>query len=135
MQPRSIAGHTALGIFLAGAGFGHPGDIHAAVVEAPPEVPAPSISVPLPKKPATDERQPATGSRGRLLYENHCTHCHASVVHVREDRRARSLKEIETWVMRWAGVLKLTWNASDVAEVVDYLNRRYYKIDPSGAAN
>ncbi len=72
---------------------------------------------------------PATGSRGQLLYENHCQLCHTSVVHVRETRRARSLKELEHWVTRWSGELNLSWGADEISDVVDYLNRRYYKLD------
>jgi mono/diheme cytochrome c family protein len=72
---------------------------------------------------------PVTGSRGQLLYENHCQGCHTSVVHVRESRRARSLKDLEYWVTRWSGELKLQWRADEISDVVDYLNRHYYKFE------
>lgn len=72
---------------------------------------------------------PATGSRGQMLYENHCQVCHTSVVHVRETRRARSLKDLEYWVTRWSGELKLPWSAEEISDVVDFLNRRYYKFE------
>ncbi len=88
----------------------------------------PEQSEPQPK-PEPDPAVPATGSRGQLLYENHCQSCHTSVLHVRETRRARSLKDLEHWVRRWSDELKLPWSADEISDVVDYLNRRYYKIE------
>ncbi len=102
----------------------------AAVV---PEGQAPVPAVPLPvEKPETSRPLPAVaGSRGRMLYENHCTRCHTSVLHVRKNRRAVSLKVLEGWVRRWSGEEKLGWSEEEVVEVVDYLNRRYYQFpDP-----
>ncbi len=79
----------------------------------------------LESKPAV----PAISSRGQLLYENHCQVCHTSVVHVRETRRVRSLRDLEYWVTRWSGELEFPWSADEINDVVDYLNRRYYKIE------
>ena len=42
----------------------------------------------------------ADAERDRLLYENHCTICHTSVVHVRAGRKATSREEIQTWIQR-----------------------------------
>lgn len=104
-----------------------------AIQEPPPKAPSgeavlPEQTEPQPKsesKPAV----PATGSRGQLLYENHCQVCHTSVVHVRKMRRARSLKDLEHSVTHWSGELKLQWSADEISDVVDYLNRRFYKIE------
>jgi len=85
-----------------------------------------------PKSPATTKPAEPRAGRGQLLYENHCTECHTSVAHVRNDRRARTLKELEAWVMRWAGQRQLDWDTGDVAEVVMYLNQRYYHFTPDG---
>jgi len=68
-------------------------------------------------------------ARGQLLYENHCTVCHASVVHLRTDRRAQSLPEIRTGVMHWSGYLKLRWGKEEVDDVVNHLNRQFYKFE------
>ena len=67
--------------------------------------------------------------RGRLLYENHCTGCHTSVAHLRAGRKAHSVDEIRKQVLRWSGHLELQWRASEVTDVVDYLNRIYYDFD------
>jgi len=70
----------------------------------------------------------AAGERGRLLYENHCQACHASTVHVREARKARTPAEVRAYIARWSEHLKLTWGEEEQAEVYRYLNNRYYKL-------
>lgn len=65
--------------------------------------------------------------RGRMLYDNHCGRCHESTVHIREDRRARTLGEVAYQITRWQDVLSLDWNRDDIDEVLQYLNSRYYK--------
>jgi mono/diheme cytochrome c family protein len=64
--------------------------------------------------------------RGRLLYENHCTSCHTSKVHVRGKHKAHTLEDIEKQVRRWSGELGLTWSDEEVAAVRSYLSIRYY---------
>lgn len=70
----------------------------------------------------------AAGDRGRLLYENHCQACHASTVHVREARKARTPAEVRAYIARWSAHLKLVWGEEEQAEVFHYLNNRYYKL-------
>jgi len=106
---------------------------------AAPETPEMPKPLPIPgegtlqKKPSTTTPQ-ITPTHGQLLYENHCMHCHESTVHIREARRATSLKAVEGWVMRWADQQQLNWGPDDIADVVDYLNRRYYKFPPPSDA-
>lgn len=71
----------------------------------------------------------ADAQRGQLLYENHCTVCHTSVAHVREQRVAHSLGDIRKQVLRWSGQLNLEWRAEEVADVVEYLNTNYYHFE------
>ena len=71
----------------------------------------------------------ADAARGELLYDNHCKVCHTSVVHIREDRKARSREEIRTWVRRWSKELGLQWGPAEVDDVIEYLNNRYYKLE------
>jgi len=66
--------------------------------------------------------------RGAMLYENHCTICHTSVVHVREDHRATSDVEVESWVRRWSTDQKLGWSQQDVDDVTSYLLQTFYKF-------
>ncbi len=66
-------------------------------------------------------------NRGRMLYENHCGVCHKSVVHVREKRVSRSIGDINHQVGRWQSELKLGWDKTEIGDVVQYLNTRYYQ--------
>jgi mono/diheme cytochrome c family protein len=65
--------------------------------------------------------------RGTELYENHCTACHTSLVHIREKKKGKSLEQVEVWIRRWAGELKLEWRDEEVKDVLQYLNSRYYR--------
>lgn len=71
--------------------------------------------------------QSASPLRGMELYENHCTVCHESQVHIREKRKGKSLVQVEAWIRRWAGELRLGWTDVEVRDVLHYLNSQYYK--------
>lgn len=66
-------------------------------------------------------------SRGQMLYENHCGVCHKSMVHVREKRMSKSIGDISHQVGRWQSELKLGWDKSEIDDVVQYLNGRFYQ--------
>lgn len=85
------------------------------------------------KKSGPPEPSPAT--HGQLLYENHCQGCHASQLHVRENRRARTIDELRGWVARWAAVQKLNWGDEEIGAVTNYLNQRYYRLAPPARKN
>lgn len=68
----------------------------------------------------------AEPERGQQLYENHCTGCHESNAHIREDRKARTQADIRTQIVRWRGVLELSWSNREVDDVLSFLNDRYY---------
>jgi len=72
-------------------------------------------------------QQPGNYLRGHDLYGNHCIECHESVVHVREDHKAKSIEEIEAFIIRWSSYRNLSWNREDISDVLHYLNTRYYK--------
>jgi len=109
-----------------------------ALTAVVPEGQGPAPPVPLPMsplpagKPDIPPSPPIAVSRGRMLYENHCMRCHVSVLHVRENRRAVSLKELEAWVRHWSEEEKLDWNEEEIVEVVGYLNRQFYRFPPPG---
>jgi len=73
----------------------------------------------------------ADETRGRLLYENHCTVCHESTLHIREDRRVADRAGLMTMVVRWSGELKLDWTAEEMVDVVDFLDAEYYHTGKS----
>lgn len=66
--------------------------------------------------------------RGRLLYENHCTSCHVSTVHIREQRKAKTPTELRAYIQRWSVELKLPWSAEELNDVYQHLNNQYYKL-------
>ncbi len=71
--------------------------------------------------------QAADRERGRLLYENHCTGCHESLVHIRDNRKADSLPALRAQIERWRNTLELPWQSNDVNDVLAYLNQRFYE--------
>ena len=66
-------------------------------------------------------------TRGQMLYENHCTSCHESMVYIRSKRKAKNYKEVANWVNQRADWLNLDWSIVEKQEVMQYLNERYYK--------
>ena len=66
-------------------------------------------------------------TRGQMLYENHCTSCHESMVYIRTKRKAKNNKEVANWVSQRADWLNLDWTVVEKQEVMQYLNERYYK--------
>lgn len=65
--------------------------------------------------------------RGQQLYENHCTACHESNAHIRAKRKARSIADIQTQIVRWRNHLELPWRAEDIEDVLNFLNSEYYQ--------
>jgi len=67
-----------------------------------------------------------TFDRGQALYENHCRTCHEEGIHVRDNRRVTSIGELRHRVASWSYHAALGWSDEDIADVVDYLDRRFY---------
>jgi hypothetical protein len=74
-------------------------------------------------------------AHGQKLHNTHCMPCHSSmtggdgsVLYARERRRVDSLKQLNARVRRCAAGLDLEWSESDFADVVQYLNERYYEF-------
>ena len=93
-------------------------------VEAPPALPAPETVAP--GKPEPERVTPPT--RGQMLYANHCTRGHESLVHIRDRRRAKSPAELRAQVIRWSDDAELRWKAEDIDEVTRHLDARYYRF-------
>ncbi|MFO1350959.1 MAG: hypothetical protein U1F68_09915 [Gammaproteobacteria bacterium] len=66
--------------------------------------------------------------RGRQLYENHCTSCHADIVHLRDKKITRTLDDVRHQIARWKGVLNLDWTAAEMEDVLQFLNDNYYQF-------
>ena len=101
----------------------------AALPDArPPAASEPALTEPAP--PGQKPKPVIELPRGQLLYENHCQGCHQSSLHIRNNRRAKTVAELRGWVLRWSGELRLGWAAEEIEDVVQYLNRRFYKLAP-----
>jgi mono/diheme cytochrome c family protein len=75
--------------------------------------------------------------RGADLHQNNCVACHAqmvggdgSLLYTRPDRRIQSRPALERQVRRCKENLGLTWFDEEVADVVEFLDARYYKLAP-----
>jgi hypothetical protein len=49
-------------------------------------------------------------------------------VHVREERKAATREEIQTWIRRWRKELGLQWGTVEIDDVTEYLVNRYYRL-------
>jgi mono/diheme cytochrome c family protein len=65
-------------------------------------------------------------SRGQLLYENHCQVCHTSQVHIRKNRKSKSIEDIRSWAIKWQNELELNWTMEEIDQVASYLAEKYY---------
>lgn len=67
-------------------------------------------------------------SQAQLLYEHHCLKCHESNVHIRNNNKAKNIKDVRAWVIKWQTQEKLGWDNNAINAVTEYLVRRYYKF-------
>lgn len=74
----------------------------------------------------------ADSTRGRALYEQRCTGCHAESVHSRAKRVARDFGEVRAWVARWNETLALQWGGEEIEDVATFLNATLYRYPAPG---
>ena len=55
--------------------------------------------------------------------------CHSGKVHARAKRLPVTRTEVREIVEKWQAQQQLGWSASDVEDVVEFLNRTHYKFD------
>jgi mono/diheme cytochrome c family protein len=67
-------------------------------------------------------------ARGGLLYSTHCSACHNSTIHWREQKLATDWKSLKDQVRLWQGYTKLSWSEEDINDVTSYLNIHYYNF-------
>ncbi len=80
--------------------------------------------------------QAADWQRGEQLHNSQCIACHASrfgdngaEIYTRPNRRVQSFEGLQRQVNRCKNNLQIVWFDEDVADVVAYLNRTYYKFE------
>ena len=79
--------------------------------------------------------QAADIKRGKQLHNENCVKCHVSMVggdgtgiYTREDRRIDSLEALNNQVRRCKTSLGVPWPDDQIADVVAYLNKNFYKF-------
>ncbi len=70
----------------------------------------------------------ADAERGKTLYETRCGACHATSVHQRNARKARSFDGLRAQVLRWSSETGGSWSAEEIDAATLYLNQRYYRF-------
>ncbi len=80
--------------------------------------------------------QAADWQRGEQLHSSQCVACHAArfadngaEIYTRDKRRVQSFEGLQRQVNRCKNNLQIVWFDEDVADVVAYLNRQYYKFE------
>lgn len=75
---------------------------------------------------------------GEKLHEANCKACHismtggdGSLLYTRDNRRVNSLAKLEAQVRRCESNLELKWFEEDINDVVQFLNKNYYKFSAS----
>ena len=66
-------------------------------------------------------------ARAELLYATHCTACHTSQVHWREQKLVTDWNSLVTQVRRWQLVSGLRWSEEEITDVAHYLNVTFYE--------
>lgn len=95
------------------------------LVDAPPPPPMPDTLPEMEVAPPQPAIRESVGL-GRLLYENHCTSCHESGVHIRSRHAVRTLPQLRETVVRWSEYARLPWREEEIEAVVRYLNDSFY---------
>lgn len=76
---------------------------------------------------ASSYAQPEHGeSRGELLYATHCSACHTSKIHWREQKLAIDWNSLKVQVRRWQASIGLGWSEEEIMDVTHYLNAVHY---------
>ncbi len=65
---------------------------------------------------------------GELQHSEKCTGCHDSSIYSREDRKVSSKPRLVAQVNFCKNNLGLMWFDEEVSDVVEYLNKHYYKF-------
>lgn len=70
----------------------------------------------------------ADAKHGKTLHDSRCTSCHDSSVYTRPDHKIRSLDALRHQVTRCSQAAGANWSASDISDVVQYLDQSYYRF-------
>jgi hypothetical protein len=71
---------------------------------------------------------PLQADKGKTLYEDKCTRCHSTELFTREDRSVKNLEVLKTRVKVCSIAAETEWADDKISNVVDYLNKNFYKF-------
>lgn len=74
----------------------------------------------------------AAGSRGQMLYGNHCIACHNTQMHWRDRKLATDWASLKAQVRHWQGVAQLSWSEDEIDDVARFLNDSIYRFPHGG---
>ena len=69
-----------------------------------------------------------SNKNGENLHNPHCKACHNTSVYTRKDRRVKSESQLIQQVKACDHQLSKNFNEKDSKDLVDYLNRNFYKF-------
>lgn len=79
--------------------------------------------------------QAANPAHGKDLHDANCLSCHSSlmggnpnVIYTRSDRRVNTIDGLRKQVTRCKTTVGVPWPEDQIEDVVEYLNKNFYKI-------
>jgi mono/diheme cytochrome c family protein len=71
----------------------------------------------------------ADSKNGQTLYESRCTECHKETTMIGPDGpKAKTLEGVRLQVQLWNSLVGgIAWSEKDIADVVAYLNAKFYR--------
>jgi mono/diheme cytochrome c family protein len=70
--------------------------------------------------------QAADINNGKQLHQKYCLRCHQSEMYTRDDRKVKTLEQLNKQVQQCELAIELGWFEEEVEDVTDYLNVTYY---------
>lgn len=65
-------------------------------------------------------------ARGQLLYSTHCTACHTTQMHWRENKLATDWASLVAQVRRWQYISGYGWSEDEINDVSNHLDSLFY---------
>lgn len=78
---------------------------------------------------STPAQAAGDASQGKALYESNCFKCHDTTIHTRPERIIFSKSALEKRVKFCDSNAGTHWNEQQLSDVVEYLNRTFYKFE------
>ena len=75
---------------------------------------------------------PEPGTRGQMLYGNHCIACHTTQMHWRDRKLVTDWPSLKLQVRRWQAAAQLNWSDDDIDDVARFLNDTFYRLQGGG---